>query len=151
MFQIVGKTLRTHAQFLSTEAMSICTAGLSKATDAQYTSHVNKFKSFGSNLGHTDFLSTPLSVCIEYLTTLFKEGKGYSTINSARSALSQFVILSDNPGIEFCKHPLMVKFMKGTFRLRPALPRYRSTWDVKLVLDVLRGVDNSRASPESSL
>ena len=43
-------------------------------------------------------------------------------------------------------HPLMKKFMKGVFQLRPALPRNEVTWDTSVVLDYLR-----RQSPVRSL
>lgn len=38
------------------------------------------------------------------------------------------------------KHPLVRRFVKGVFQLRPALPRYVDTWDVNIVLNYLRGL-----------
>lgn len=37
-------------------------------------------------------------------------------------------------------HPLVVRFMKGVFNLRPPLPRYAATWDVQPVLRQLRSM-----------
>ena len=34
--------------------------------------------------------------------------------------------------------PLIKKFMKGVFNLRPQLPRYSTTWDVNIVLEFLK-------------
>jgi hypothetical protein len=85
-----------------------------------------------------------ITVGINFLTELFKNGKSYSTINSARSALSQTVQLIDEPAnIDFGKHPLTVQFMKGIFKLRPALPKHQQTWDVGIVLNHLKTVDNN--------
>lgn len=36
--------------------------------------------------------------------------------------------------------------MKGVFKLRPPIPKYDSTWDVKIVLDFLRKIDNNTCS-----
>ena len=73
---------------------------------------------------------------LEYLTYLFEhEGRGYSYINGARSALSTFI----NCGtISFGKQFLVSKLMKGVFNLRPSIPRYATVWNVKTVLDHLR-------------
>ena len=35
-------------------------------------------------------------------------------------------------------HSLVVAFMKGVARTRPALPRYHCIWDVNVVLDMFR-------------
>lgn len=44
------------------------------------------------------------------------------------------------------QHPLVKRFLKGVFELRPALPKYSFTWDVSKVLKLLR-----RWSPAESL
>lgn len=38
----------------------------------------------------------------------------------------------------FGEHPLVTRFLRGTFELRPSLPRYSSIWDVGIVLTYLR-------------
>ena len=40
-------------------------------------------------------------------------------------------------GISFGKHPLVQRFMKGIFNLRPAVPRQFAVWDPDIVLDYL--------------
>ena len=52
----------------------------------------------------------PLSIVLQFLTTLHEEGFGYSAINTARSALSVVVTLPDNQTV--------VRFLKGIFELR---------------------------------
>ena len=72
---------------------------------------------------------------IEFLTLLFEEGLQYSALNTARSAISMVVTLvADMP---VGKHPLVTRFMRGVFQLRPALPRYTNTWDVGIVIKYL--------------
>ena len=41
-------------------------------------------------------------------------------------------------GFVIGKHPMMAKFMKGVFSLRPLEPKYFVTWDVRQVLDFLK-------------
>ena len=98
-------------------------------------------------MNHSNHQSAPITLCIEFLTRLFKEGKSYSTINTARSAISFFVKLEgESWHTDFGKHPLTVQFMKGVFKQRPALPKYKETWDAKLVLDKLKSWDNEKIS-----
>lgn len=76
--------------------------------------------------------STPTVVeVIEFLTTLFNKKLGYSALNTARSALSTFVNCDGKP---VGQHPLVIRFLKGVFQLRPALPRNEVTWDPDIVL-----------------
>ena len=67
---------------------------------------------------------------------LFNQGIGYSGLNTARSALSTIVVLSNNAS--FGTHPLVCRFMKGVFEMRPSLPRYKDIWDVSTVLEYLK-------------
>jgi hypothetical protein len=57
---------------------------------------------------------------------------GYSAINTARSALSTIIL--PIAGIPFGKDPLLCRFLKGFFELKPCLPKYSRIWDVNKVL-----------------
>ena len=74
---------------------------------------------------------------IEFLSDMFQRGVGYSAICSAKAAIINFVTLTSNTVLTG-DAPLISKFMKGVFALRPALPRYGATWDVQLVLNYLQ-------------
>lgn len=63
---------------------------------------------------------------------------GYDCINTARAALSSLGITLD--GHRAGNHPLVVRFLKGVFNLRPPTPRYKDTWDVKPVLRKLQSM-----------
>lgn len=76
-----------------------------------------------------------MSEGIDFLTEVFNTGKGYSAMNTARCALSS-IICSDQS--TFGKHPIVIRFMKGAFELRPSFPRYIETWDVTGVLKYLQ-------------
>ena len=74
--------------------------------------------------------------CLKFLTDLYKAGKCYSALNTARSALSSFIF--SESGLPIGKSNLLRRFFKGVFELQPIRPRYRYIWDVSIVLDMLR-------------
>lgn len=127
---------------LSKCASAIIINSISDGTAGQYKSQLGNFQEFCESKQHFRFPHATCELCIEYLTSLFKKGLSYSSINTAKAAISQFVIL-DNSQVSFGNHPLAIKFMKGVFKLRPALPKYNSTWDVTPVLDYLNDLDTS--------
>lgn len=57
---------------------------------------------------------------------------GYESINTAGAALSSLGIVVN--GCRAGNHPLVIRFMKGVFNLRPTKPRYTETGDVNPVL-----------------
>lgn len=73
---------------------------------------------------------------ITFLTELFRNGNCYSAINSARSALSTFLI--NDSGITVGNSPIVKRFLKGTYELRPPVARYLFIWDVNIVLEFLK-------------
>ena len=67
----------------------------------------------------------------------------YSSLNTARSALSCFLTISNHP---VGKHPLVCRFCKGAFERKPPPHRQYAIWDVKTVLAYLKTF-----TPNSSL
>ena len=86
-----------------------------------------------------DPISTSLDQPIEFLAKISESGVGYSSVGTARSALSSVLIMEN--GISFGKHPLVQRFMKGIFNLRPTLPRQFAVWDPDIVLDYLSNLE----------
>lgn len=78
-----------------------------------------------------------MKVVLSFLTELYKEGLGYSAINTARSALSVVVHTDEEQTIG--DHPLVSRFVNGVFQLRTPLPHYSKTWDVSVLLEFFRG------------
>ena len=76
---------------------------------------------------------------IDVLASLYKDGLGYSAINTTRSALSSVLTLPGN--VTFGNHPLVTRFPKGIFELKPSLPRYNRIWDVSVVLGHLKTLE----------
>ena len=113
----------------------ILLASCSKNTQSQYSVYFQKWVKF-CNRNAVNVYSSNIACVLEFLKSLFDEGLGYSSINSARSALSLLL-----PNIDHCmvgSHPLVVRFLKGVFKLRPSAPRYNLTWDVSSVLQMFK-------------
>lgn len=77
-----------------------------------------------------------VSNILSFLTELYEKGLGFSSINTAKSALSS--VLFEIDGVQIGKHPLILRFMKGIAKLRPPSARYDVTWDANKILDLIK-------------
>ena len=105
-----------------------------EGTQKQYKVYLQKWISFCGRQ-HTDPLQPAVTTVIDFLTERFESGLGYSVMNTARCALSTFIVLERN--ISVGSHPLVKRFLKATYRTRPSLPRYQFMWDTSTVLTYL--------------
>ena len=80
----------------------------------------------------SDPYNPPLTAVLDFLVSLHDKGLSYTTINTARSAISAITIPVNNMTIG--NLPLISRFMKGVYKGSPPTPRYQSTWDVQPVL-----------------
>ena len=120
----------------SLRSIEIIESSWRDSTRSQYQVHLQKWLQFCMTRD-CDIISPPLPRALDFLSFLFDSGLSYSSINSARCALSTILQLSDSE-VTFGQLPIVKRFMKGIFELRPALPRYQTTWDVGKVLDFFR-------------
>ena len=74
---------------------------------------------------------------MEFLTDCYHGGKGYSTINTYRSALFTTLCSMNDDRDSLGSHPLIARLFKVVYVLRLPTPRYSSTWDVSKVTDYL--------------
>ena len=106
------------------------------STKKQYCTHIKKWLAFCSTHDY-DPVQPQVAQAIEFLTSLYHQGLSYSSINTARSALSSFCNL-EQLDVSFGQLPVVKQFMKGVFQLRPALPKHKSIWEVKTVFNYFR-------------
>ncbi len=83
-------------------------------------------------------MQTTVNEVLEFLSEQFMAGIGYSALNTCKSALSSFATLPGDQSIS--NHPLISRFVRGTFNMKPTRPRYKEIWNVGLVLNYLRGL-----------
>lgn len=108
-----------------------------KGTAKQYSTYITKWTNF-CNQREIDHTCPAVAFVLDFLTDLYHQGFTYSAINTARSALSSYVILED--GTYIGKHPLVCRLMKGIFQNKPPKPKYTEIWDVSTVLVYLQSL-----------
>ena len=68
----------------------------------------------------------------------------YNTIASTKSALANIISL---PGLScISAHPLLQRFLKGVYNLRPPNPRYSMIWNTSVVIDHLQSLHTNDIS-----
>ena len=82
-----------------------------------------------------DKVSVPLSAAVNFLASLAESDLSYSTVCTARSALSSYLCPYDR--VPFGKNELVKRLIKGVFETKPAFPKYSTAWDVTIVLKEL--------------
>ena len=133
---LVRKTLNN--KNLSSAAKEIIMASWRPGTGKQYHSYLARWETFCAQKAiSADDASVENG--IDFLASLYEDGLGYSAINTARSALSSVLTLPGN--VTFGNHPLVTRFLKGVFELKPSLPRYNRIWDVSVVLGHLKTLE----------
>ena len=84
--------------------------------------------------------SVTIAYILKFLYQLYNVDKiGYSSINTARSALS--LVLPKVDGSPVGSHPLVMRMIKAVSRERPPLPRYDTMWDANQVIDLFKKWD----------
>ena len=96
-------------------------------TTKQYQTYLTKWLSY-CHENAVDVFRPGVNQGVEFLVTLFSSGLGYSAVTL-------------NDGSKFGQHPLVCRCLKGTYELRPALPKYTQIWDVNVVLNFLKTFD----------
>ena len=130
---LVWKSLKLKG--ISDKAARIIIKSWRVGTKRQYQSCLKKWEEFCCKQ-KIDPVRPTLTMVLDFLTDLYEQGQQYSSLNTARSALSSVIVLSGE--VPIGKHPLVCRFLKGVFQERPALPRYVDTWDVGLVLNYVK-------------
>ncbi len=118
---------------LPENVLKIILAANSKGTRDQYNIYVKRWIVFCSE-SRISVWSPSLKDVLVFLSRMYESGMGYSSINTAKSALSS--VLDKYDGVPLGQNPIISKFMKGIFKLRPPTARYNVTWDASKVLSV---------------
>ena len=69
---------------------------------------------------------TTINQILLFLYDLFQSGVGYS--------IKKLSIFLNIDGVPVGQQPVITRFMKGVFNIKPALPKYNFTWDVTTVI-----------------
>ena len=118
---------------LTKMSKSIIAASLRDSTKKKYEGYIKRWKRFCSE---NDVKHASVSDVINFLTMLFESNNSYSAIKTAKAAVSQTVCLP--PFSSIGDHPLIIKFMKGVFNLRPPKTKSGFIWDVSKLFNFFK-------------
>ena len=114
------------------QSVDIPTTGWRQQTVKRYKAYIEKWFKFCYEQ-RKDPICLDLIDTIDFLTSVFHTGVGYSSINTASSALS--ALIEPINGLTLGKQPIIQKYMRGIFNIRPSLPKYTITWNPDIVLN----------------
>ena len=95
-------------QNLQTDTINIIIQSWQKTTQKQYEVYIKKWFQF-CDRGHIHLVETTEDYVLKFLTERFQAKLSYSSINTARSAVSQLLLVCD--GSDMSKQLLLNKFM----------------------------------------
>lgn len=110
------------------EAINILVASLADSTIKQYSGPIKQWLLFCSTSGIDPYEANERHA-LTWFTQRYSAGASYGTLNSCRAALGLLA------GESLSQSPMITRFFKGVFRMRPTKPRYDDTWDVAPVLE----------------
>lgn len=103
-------------------------SSLAESSLKQYNSAYKKWWQFCSQ-HNIDCFDNNIPIILNFLTSQFKAGASYSSLNTLRSALGLIL------GKGFSEDERICRFLKGVFKTKPCFPKYQATWDPNLVLN----------------
>lgn len=127
----------------SQQATNIILNSWRDSSHKQYGTYLSKWLLFCSKR-EINPVCSPINIAVEFLAELYELGLSYSSINTARCALSAVLDYPNSGYCTFGQHADVKRFMKGVFQSRPALPRYNKTWDVKTMLQYLLSMKDTQ-------
>ena len=128
---------------ISSDTADIILSSWRDNTRKKYEGILKRWQDFSTRRGENPIYPN-INTVLVFLTKLFKENKlQYRTLASIRSALSTTIIIEGFNTLS--DHPLIKRFMKGVFNLRPPKPRYNFTWDVQRIFSHFRKLGNNEA------
>ena len=121
---------------ISDTAANIILQSWRDGTKKQFATYLRQWQEHCCEQKINPFSAT-VSQGINFLGDQYEKQKlSYSALNTARSALSLVILPPE--GSTFGNHPLVGRLLRGIFTTRPSLPRYKSVWDVAIVLRYLK-------------
>ena len=110
---------------------------ISKGSASGYGYAWSRFASYCSGKG-VDPFTCPPNIIVKYIKQIYDNGAKYRTVNYVRSAVSKLHVgFGDLPAGQ---HALVKKAVQAVFRLRPPLPKYKTTYDIGKVLTYVQQI-----------
>lgn len=119
-------------------------ASIAEGTVKQYNSVLKYWWSFCTENSQDPFIASDTTI-LKCLTKGFAEGANYGTLNSLRPVIALINSLNTS------ESPLITRFFRGVFKLRPTISKYQSTWNVDIMLKKLKEWSPSKSLELSRL
>jgi hypothetical protein len=134
--QIIRHSL--HERNISPEIADIIMLSWRNSTRKQYRVYINKWVHFCSEKSF-DPVHPTVNTLLAFLHELHENNLGYSSLNTARSAVSNIDENSVHTKMHtpVGKHPLVCRYLKGIFNKLKPVPKFTRIWSVDTVLQHL--------------
>ena len=135
---------------LSEITVKVLDNSLRDSTKKKYLPHWEKFLSYCRTHLSKEPQTVSVGDILNYFSTLLNAGKSFSTINTAKIAISNFIYTA--PYKHLGEHPAVDKYFDGLFNLNPTRPKVSSAiWDVNIVFNYFKSLGNSALLSDKQL
>ena len=130
--------LEGYRETLVRSAVSERAANLSLTKRQNSSVNYSSWKKFSSwcYRKQTDPFQCSINYVLDFLGCLYVEGYEYRSINCCRWAISGYN--EKIKGLPVGQHLEVCTLLTWVFNLRPPQPRYSCTWDVQIVLEIIK-------------
>ena len=126
------------SQGFDNNTVDILMASWRKGTFSNYSLYMSKWFKFAS-CNKVSPVEPPLQIALAFLTSLVRQGKSFNQICMARSALSSVI---NQQHVSFGNIPVVKRYMKGIFENNPTFPKFQFTWNVSLLFNYFRNMQD---------
>ena len=85
---------------------------------------------------------------LRFFTELFNQRVSHSVLISAKSAVAHVLKMKYQ---HISQHLSVIKYFKGSFNLRPPLPKMSFIWDVQIMFEYFRSLGDNRQISDNYL
>ena len=124
-------------QSFDNDTVDILMASWRKGTFSNYPIYISKWFKFAS-FNKVSPVEPPVQVALAFLTSLVRQGKSFNQICMASSALSS--VINQQQNFSFGNIPNVKRYMKGIFENNPTLTKFQFTWNVSLLFNYFRNM-----------
>ena len=124
-------------QGFDNDTVDILMASWRKGTFSNYSLYMRKWFKFAL-FNKVSPVELPVQVALAFLASLVRQGKSFNQICMTRSALSS--VINQQQNVSFGNIPIAKRYMKGIFENNPTLPKFQFTWNVSLLFNYFRNM-----------
>ena len=125
----------------------IINASLRKSTCQKYLYYQERWKEYCTEKNIV-YDSPTVEQFLSFFTELFNQGVSHSVLISAKSAVAHVLKMKYK---HISQHPSVIKYFKGSFNMRPPLPKIYFVWDVQIMFEYFRSLGNNKQISERHL